>query len=362
MTRLFLRRHARRFPLLAACILATNLIPTTIAVPASDAKKAGAGHVNVYSYRQPFLINPLLEAFTAQTGIAVNVVHASRGLGERIAQEGENSPADVLLTVDIGRLQGAKDLGITQAVASTALTQAIKPTYRDLDGHWFGLTLRGRVIYASKERVAEKALSYADLADPRWRGRICIRSGQHVYNIALIASIIANEGEEAARAWLSGFKANLARKPNGNDRAQVKGVYSGECDIAIGNTYYMGMMLTNEKDPEQKEWANAVRLIFPNTENRGTHVNISGVALARYAPNRKNAVALMEYLASREAQRIYAQVNFEYPVREGVPASDLVASWGDLKPDTLSLSTVAHHRKRASQLVDEVAFDEGPGS
>lgn len=318
--------------------------------------------VNIYSYRQPYLINPLLEAFTKKTGIKANVVFAKKGLIERMAAEGKNSPADLLLTVDIGRLSGAVAKGITQPVKSAALEKNIPATYRDPEGQWFGLTRRARVVYASKERVSQNAITYEELADPKWRGKICVRSGQHVYNVALIASMIAHHGEAKAQEWLKGFKANLARKPAGNDRAQVKSVFAGECDLAIGNTYYMAKMQLNKKQPEQKKWAASVKMLFPNTDARGAHINLSGMVLAKNAPHKDNAIKLMEYLSSEEAQKIYAKVNNEYPVKDGVPWSDLVKSWGTFKADSLSLDTIAKSRKRASEMVDEVAFNEGPSS
>ncbi|HDL16859.1 MAG TPA: extracellular solute-binding protein, partial [Rhizobiales bacterium] len=234
--------------------------------------------------------------------------------------------------------------------------------YRDPEGRWFALTRRARVVYASKTRVAQNAITYEELADPKWKGKICIRSGQHAYNIALFASMIAHHGEEKTEKWLEGLKANLAQKPAGNDRAQVKGVYAGICDIAIGHTYYMAKMQTNEKKPEQKEWAKSVKILFPNTQGRGVHIDISGVVLAKYAPNRANGVKLMEFLSSDEAQRIYAEVNHEYPVKEGVAWSKLVKSWGSFKPDPVSLEKIAGLRKKASELVDKVRFNDGPGS
>jgi iron(III) transport system substrate-binding protein len=205
-------------------------------------------------------------------------------------------------------------------------------------------------------------ITYEDLADPKWRGKICIRSGQHVYNVALIASLIAAHGEEWTETWLKGVKSNLARKPAGDDRLQVKGVYAGECDIAVGNTYYMGAMLKNDKEPEQKEWANSVTIIFPNTDDRGTHVNISGAVVAKYAPHKDNAIKLLEFLASDQGQEMYADVNNEYPVKEGIPWSPLVKSWGAFKPDPISLNDIAALRKKASELVDKVGFDDGPSS
>ncbi|MGI9484153.1 MAG: Fe(3+) ABC transporter substrate-binding protein [Hyphomicrobiales bacterium] len=333
----------------------------TLAVAGSTPALA-EGEVNVYSYRQPFLVEPLFKGFTEKTGIKVNTIFAKKGLIERMEAEGANSPADVLLTVDIGRLTKAVKTGVSQPASSEVMSQNIPATYRDPEGNWFGLTTRARVIYASKDRVKQDAITYEELADPKWKGKICIRSGQHVYNVALIASMIAKHGEEKTETWLRGLRANLARKPAGNDRAQVKGVYSGECDLAIGNTYYMAKMMLNEKKLEQKEWAASVKMLFPNAGDRGTHVNISGVVLAKNAPHKENAIKLMEYLSSPDAQKIYAEVNHEYPVNETVSASDLVKSWGELKKDSLSLAKIAELRKKASELVDKVGFNEGPAS
>lgn len=320
------------------------------------------GVVNIYSYRQPALIKPLLDAFTADTGIKTKVLFAKKGLEERIAAEGANSPADVLLTVDIGRLDAAKSSGVTQSVSSSTIDGNIPAQFRDPDGHWFGITSRARVIYASRDRVAQDSISYEELADPKWKGKICTRSGQHVYTIGLVASMIAHHGAEKAEAWLEGVKQNLARKPTGNDRAQVKAVFAGECDISLGNTYYMGRMQTNEKDPEQKEWAASVKLLFPNAGDRGTHVNLSGMVMAKHAPNSENAVKLMEFLSTDRAQQVYAEVVYEYPLKEGVAVSERVKNWGELKPDSLSLAEVAKARKQASELVDKVGFDDGPSS
>ena len=320
------------------------------------------GEVNVYSYRQPFLVEPLFKGFTDKTGIKVKTVFAKKGLIERMEAEGANSPADVLLTVDIGRLTKAVKSGVSQPVESATINQNIPIEFRDPNGNWFGLTTRARVIYASKDRVKQNSITYEELADPKWRGKICIRSGQHVYNVALIASLIAKHGEAKAEEWLRGLKSNLARKPSGNDRAQVKGVHSGECDLAIGNTYYMAKMMLNEKKPEQKEWAASVKMLFPNAEDRGTHVNISGIVLAKNAPNKESAIKLMEYLSSPDAQKIYAEVNHEYPVNSSVSASGLVKSWGTLNPDTRPLAEIAELRKKASELVDKVGFNEGPNS
>ena len=335
-----------------------SLIVMMLALPVAHA----AGEVNVYSYRQPYLVEPLFKAFTKTSGIKVNVIFVKKGLIERMAAEGVNSPADILLTVDIGRLTGAVAKGVTQPVKSSVLRKNIPAAYRDPAGQWFGLTRRARVVYASKDRVKQDAITYEELADPKWKGKICIRSGQHVYNVALIASMISHHGEAKTKEWLNGVKENLARKPSGNDRSQIKGVYSGECDLAVGNTYYMAKMMLNDKQPEQKKWAASVKMLFPNTAARGSHINVSGVVLAKHAPHKANAIKLMEFLSGDEAQKIYASVNHEYPVKEGVAWSDLVKSWGDFKADTILLEEVAKNRKRASELVDEVGFNEGPNS
>jgi iron(III) transport system substrate-binding protein len=340
----------------AVGLMAAGMMALSVSSGSATAK--GAGEVNVYSYRQPFLVAPLFAKFSEQTGIQVKVIFAKKGLIERIATEGARSPADVVLTVDIGRLHAASE--IAQSVSSPLLERHIPAAARGQDNKWFGLTWRARIAYAAKDRVAEKTLAFADLAAPTYRGRICLRSGQHPYNVALFAAMLDHMGEAKFKNWLTGLKANLAAKPSGNDRAQVRKVYGGACDIAIGNTYYMGKMQTNDKKPEQKDWANSVRLIFPTMPRGGAHMNVSGMAMAKYAPNRANAQKLMEFLVSREAQEIYAEVNFEYPIRTDVPASPRVTSWGDFTPDSLSLDRIAALRKRASQLVDEVSFNDGP--
>src|SRR5262245_57035702 len=337
-------------------------VALALAALAGGAAAAAAEEVNIYSYREPQLIDPLLKAFTDKTGIKTNVVYAAAGLNERLAAEGRNSPADLLLTVDAGRLSEAKADGLTQAVQSGTLTKAIPAPYRDADNHWFGLTMRSRVVYASRERVQQDSITYEELADPKWKGRFCVRSGQHVYNTSLIATMIAHKGEAFTEKWLKGVRNNLAHKPAGGDREQARDIASGKCDIALGNTYYMGLMMTNEKNPEQKQWAAAIRVIFPNAEDRGSHINISGMAMAKNAPNRAAALKLMEFLASDEAQKIYAAANNEYPVNPGVAPSEIVQSWGTLKADPLPLENIAKYRKRASELVDRVNFDAGPSS
>ena len=286
------------------------------------ASTAVAQEVNVYSYREPALIQPLMDAFTAQTGVAVNVAFLNKGLIERLRAEGRRSPADLVFTVDISRLHGVKDAGLTQPVQNDALTNNIPAEFRDPDNHWFGLTTRARIIYASKDRVApNEVTTYEDLADSKWKDRICTRSGTHSYMLALTAAYLHHHGEAETLDWLKAVKSNLARKPQGNDRAQVKAIWAGECDIALGNTYYMGQMLA---DPEQQDWANSVSVEFPIFEDAGTHVNVSGMALTKSAPNRDDAIRLMAFLASPKAQEIYAADNFEYPIAPGTEADPLV--------------------------------------
>ena len=311
--------------------------------------------VNIYSYRQPELLKPLTDAFTEQTGITVNVAYLDKGLIERMKAEGKRSPADVILTVDIARLSAVVDAGLTQSVDSTIIEQNVPQQYRDPNNHWFGLSTRARIAYASKDRVADGELTtYEDLASDKWRGRICTRSGMHDYNIALTSAMIAHHGAAATKTWLQGVKDNLARRPQGNDRAQVKAIWSGECDISIGNTYYMGQMLS---DPEQQEWADSVRILFPVFENGGVHVNVSGVAMAKHAPNPDQALALIEFLTSPAAQEIYADANFEYPIAAGTDPNAVVSSWGTFTADDLNVTELAKHRGAALQMTEQVDFD-----
>ncbi|MBS0124213.1 Fe(3+) ABC transporter substrate-binding protein [Thetidibacter halocola] len=329
--------------------LTTALTAIAIAAPAL------AQEVNLYSYRQPELLAPLTDAFTAETGIKVNVAFLEKGMVERLKAEGARSPADLIFTVDISRLAEAVDAGVTQAVTSEALAANVPDAYHDPEGHWWGLTTRARIVYASKDRVdPSEVTTYEDLADPKWQGRICTRSGTHSYTIGLVSAMLHHHGEEYTKTWLEGVKANLARKPQGNDRAQVKAIWSGECDISLGNTYYMGQMLT---DPEQQDWANSVNVLFPTFENGGTHVNISGVAMTAAAPNRENALKMMEFLTSPKAQQIYAEANYEYPIAPGTEPDALTNSWGTFTADDVNLMTLAALRADALKLVETVDFD-----
>ncbi|MGL5949010.1 MAG: Fe(3+) ABC transporter substrate-binding protein [Aeromonas sp.] len=328
----------------SVCALIGGVLPAT-----------AAEQVNVYSNRQDELIKPIIDQFEQETGIKVNVVFAKEGLNERLAREGKLSPADLMLTTDISRLTDLVEKDLVQPVQSDLLTQNIPAQYRDPEQRWFALTTRVRAIYSSKARLGKlAAISYEDLAKPEFKGKICTRSGKHDYNVALVSSMIAHHGVAEAKTWLEGVKANLARKPQGNDRDQVKAIKDGICDVSLGNSYYLGAML---KDPAQKAWAEAVEINFPNQPNRGAHVNVSGVAMTKYAKNRANAQKLMEFLAGDTAQKLYAEVNAEYPVKAGVEPSAMVKGWGAFKADALPVSEFAKQRKQALLLLDEVKFD-----
>ncbi|WP_144226773.1 Fe(3+) ABC transporter substrate-binding protein [Shewanella algae] len=330
-------------------ILCSALAASSLTLPV-----AAAGEVTVYSYRQEFLVKPILDDFSQATGVKVNFVFAKDGIADRLVREGRLSPADLVLTSDFSRLQELVDKQLVKQVESDTLKQNIPAQYRDPEGNWYALTMRVRNLYSSKERLGPLAINYEDLADARYKGKVCMRSGKHPYNIALVASMIAHHGDADAKSWLQGLKSNLARKPQGNDRAQVQAVKEGLCDIAIGNSYYYGKML---QDPKQRPWAEAAVINFPNQENRGAHINVSGMALAKHAPNSADALKLMEYLSSDAAQQSYAEVNMEYPVKADVPVSELVASWGDFKADDLPVYKLAEHHQAALRLLDEVRFD-----
>lgn len=311
--------------------------------------------VNIYSFRQPFLIEPILERFTQETGIQTKVIFAKKGLIQRIKREGKLSPADVVLTSDFSKLIQLKEEGITQPYEiNSPINNNIPQQFRDNEQHWIALTKRVRNIYSSKDRLGKLDISYEDLADEQYKGKICTRSGKHPYNLGLIASLIAHNGEAQTKQWLLDVKRNLARKPQGNDRAQVKAIKEGLCDLSLGNSYYLGKMLN---DPKQVPWANAVELNFPNQKNRGSHINVSGAAIAKYAPNPKAAQSLLAFLTTQNAQSLYAELNMEYPVKLGVAPSNLVSSWGTFKEDNIRLNDVAANIKTALKLTDQTKFD-----
>jgi len=335
--------------------LALTAVAASAITAAAGTVLAQTGEVNVYTYRESKLIQPLFDAFTKETGIKVNVISASSGLEQRIKTEGQNSPADVLLTVDIGRIEDAVRAGITQPIKSDVLDKVVAPQYRDPEGHWYGISVRARVVYASKQRVQQSAITYEELAEAKWKGKICIRSGQYVYNNALFAGFIAHHGEAKTEEWLRGLKANLAQKPSGGDREVARDIAAGKCDIGVANTYYWALMLNN--DPDKKPWAEATKVILPTFQGGGTHVNISGVVLARYAPNKANAMTLIEWLVGEQAQRVYADINYEYPVRAGIGINSTIAGYGKLDADTIPLAKIADQKKAAANLVDKVGFD-----
>ncbi len=312
--------------------------------------------VNIYTTREPGLIQPILDAFTAETGIAVNTVFLQDGIIERVQAEGESSPADILMTVDFGALIDLVDAGLTQPVESEVLESAVPAALRDPEGNWFALSGRARVLYAAKDLDLD-SFTYEQLDDEEWRGRLCIRSGQHPYNTAMFAAYMAKYGEDETRSWLEGIKANQARPAAGGDRDGARDIAAGICDIAIGNSYYVGLMTSGAGGDEQQAWAEEMKVILPTFENGGTLVNISGAGVAAHAPNRDEAVQLLEYLVSDEAQKLYAEANFEYPVTETAEVHPIIAAFGDLQPDETSLTDILPFRARASELVDEVNFD-----
>jgi iron(III) transport system substrate-binding protein len=315
------------------------------------------GEVNVYSGRQEILIRPQLDAFTKATGIRVNLITASEdALIQRMRAEGRNSPADVMLTVDVARLIRATDLGLLRTIKSETLEGAIPSQYRDKDGRWYGLGLRARIVYYNPDKVNPADLAtYDALADPKWKGRICMRSSSATYNQSLLASIVAHKGAAAGEAWARGIVANMARPPTGGDREQITGVAAGECDIGVANSYYYVQMQQAGTDAEKAATAK-VKAVFPQQPGGGTHVNISGGGVATNAPNPANAQKLLEFLVSPEAQKIYAEVVFEYPVRPGVAVASPLLAIGALSPDKLELSQLAAHQAETIRIFDRVGW------
>ncbi len=322
----------------------------------SPARAAAEQELNIYSHRQPFLIEPFIEAYTAQTGTKINIVYASKGLAQRLQAEGELSPADVILTVDIARLSVYADKDLLAPVESDILAKSVPEHLRDPGNRWFAFSKRARIFAVRKGlEDLDKLKSYEDLASETWQGRVCSRPGSHVYNRALIASMIHADGEEAAQAWAQGVVDNLARRPQGDDRAQVKAIFEGVCDVAIINNYYFGKLKSSES-PEHREWAEAAELVFPNQDGRGTHVNISGGGVAIHSKNKDEAVRFLEFLVSEEAQRLYGEVNYEYPVNPDVPASEELQSWGAFKEDDMPISRIAELAPQAQMIIDRVGW------
>ena len=317
-----------------------------------------ANEVNIFSARHYDSDVQLYEKFTAKTGIKVNVVSGKSGaLEKRIIEEGSDSKADLYITADAGRLGAFKAKGMLQGGLNTAIIKSAVPSnFRT--SQWVGIAKRARIVYFAPERVtgAELAgLTYESLADPKWKGRICVRPGSHVYNRALVASMIDAHGMEETEKWAKGLVANLARRPQANDRAQVKAVFEGVCDIAIINNYYYGKLLTSD-NPMQQQWGQSVKLIFPNQDGRGTHVNISGGGVPKYAPHRDEAVRFLEFLTSKTAQDLYGEINFEYPVNPEVEETETLKSWGEFKEDDMPISRIAELAPEAQRVIDRVGW------
>ncbi len=321
------------------------------------ASVAQAAEVNIYSARKEDLIKPILDAFEQQSNIKVNLITGKAdALLQRLISEGKNSPADILITTDAGRLWRAKNADVLQAIQSEILSKAIPEQYREPDGYWFGLTLRARPIVYAYDRVSPDALStYEALAKPEWKNKICIRSSDNIYNQSLVASMLANHKEEETLSFLSDFVKNFARPPQGGDRDQIKAIASGQCDLAIVNNYYLGKMLTSKNEAEVSA-ANSVKIFWPNQQNRGTHVNISGAAITASSKNQENALKLLEFLVSDDAQQWYAEKNLEYPIKPGIMPSEILQSWGEFKADALSLHKLGELNAEAVMLMDRARW------
>lgn len=315
-----------------------------------------AGELNIYSHRQPFLIAPFINAYREKTGTKINIVYASKGLAQRLQAEGARSPADVILTVDIARLHVYTDKKLLAQVHSDTLGKNIPAHLRDPNNRWFAFSKRARIIVVSKVAgETQRIKSYEDLADPKWRGRICSRPGSHVYNRALVASLINASGEIEAERWAKGVYENLARRPQGNDRAQVKAIYEGVCDIAIINNYYFGKLKKSD-NAKHRKWADAVTLIFPNQSDRGTHVNISGGGIAKHSKNKEEAIRFLEFLTSKAAQDLYGSINYEYPVNPRVSISAELRSWGTFQEDKMPIARIAELASKAQRIIDRVGW------
>ena len=341
----------RNYPTLSTLlILASSFLVAPTALIAAES-------VNLYSARKEALIKPLLDQFTHKTGIAVNLVTGKAdALLQRLKSEGKNSPADLLLTSDAGRLYRAKKAGVLQSIQSSLLNRNIPEHYRDPEGYWYGLSVRARPIIYAVDRVKPQQLStYEALSGSEWKGRICIRSSGNIYNQSLISSMIEANGAYVTEQWAKGLVSNLARPPQGGDRDQIKSVAAGQCDIAIANSYYYGMML-NSKNESERHAALKAAIFWPNQKDRGAHVNISGAAVTRAARNRIEAIRLLEFLATHEAQVWYGEKNFEYPVKVNVASSVALKSWGTFKADHINMSTLGQNNPQAVMLMDRVRW------
>ena len=325
-----------------------------VALPALSQEKV----LNLYSSRHYQTDDALYANFTKQTGIKINRIEAAEDpLIERIRNEGARSPADVLITVDAGRLWRADEFGLFQPVKSAALESRIPASFRDPAGNWFGFSMRARVIAYDRTKVKPGDITtYEALADPKWKGAICARSGNHVYNLSLMGAMIDHLGEAKAESWAKGVKANLAREPKGGDTDQIKAVAAGECTLAITNTYYWARLVRSDR-PDEKAIADRVGIILPNQASWGTHVNISGAGVLKNAPNRDAAISFLEYLASDEAQRYFADGNNEWPVVPTVQVSNpALAALGEFKFDPINVAVLGRNQPTSQKVFDRVAW------
>ena len=315
---------------------------------------AVAEEVNLYTARKEHLIRPLIDIFENNTGIKVNILTAkTKVLIKKILDEGKNSPADLLITVDAGNLHDAKLKNISQKIDSKLLNQLVPKNLRDTDGHWYGLSVRSRVIMYNPTKINPKeVMNYENLADDNLAGRVCIRSSSNIYNQSLLASLIFHKGDEAALDWAKGVVKNFSREPKGNDRGQMAAVVLGKCDVTIANTYYLGKWISSKKETE-KSYAKQIKVLFPNQDNRGSHINISGGFVTKNAKNKANAIQLLEFLAGDRAQEIYARQNHEYPIRQDIKVSEIVKSWGyPFKMDEMNLTNLGKLNAKAGKIFD----------
>ena len=314
--------------------------------------------INIYTHRHYDSDKILFKKFTEMSGIKVNVIKGSADqLIQRLQSEGKNSPADILLTVDAGRLVRAKDMGLLEPVSSKILTKNIPEMMRDSENHWFGLSVRARVIAYAKDRIKENELStYEDLADPKWRGKIVVRSSNNIYNQSLLASLINENGSKNALKWAKSVRKNMARKPRGNDRDQARAVASGVADLAIINTYYLGL-LANSSDKADREVAEKLNIFFPNQNGRGTHINVSGVAVTKSSKNKKEAIRFIEFLTQEDNQRIFSEANYEYPLDYNNSKSKIHLKWGRFKADSIDLSILGKNNAEAVKIFDLAGWE-----
>lgn len=351
-----------KIPRGAACAASSMLAFIAAGSAPAAAAEGAKDTVSVYTTREKQLVEPMLRLFEGLSRVKLEITYLTDAPIEELRAAAAENKVDLFIAAELSDLAAAKGLGLTEPVENTDLAERIPEIYRDPEGHWFGLTKRTRVVAASRERVKQKAFTYEELADPKWKGKLCIRSGLHAYNVTLVASLIAHKGPEFAESWVKGVKANLAVKPIGGDRDQIAGVAAGKCDVALVQSYYVGAMRSAKDRPELQATGNAVEVIFPNAGDRGTHASISGMALIKDAPAINNATLLMDFLTSEPAQFVYAQDNHEYPVRAGTKPSGLVDSWGKPKLDDIPLADIARLQPQAVELIRKAGFDAGPGS